>query len=310
MKNFINKVDNDPTAAGVVDATDYNSCFSEIKGAVSPFLTLDAAVTNQLVKSIDIASKAMFYWDTGTVNNVTLNRPGTTAQIETLVDGMVVFFSPSNTNTGPVMLRFPNIPAKPIYFKGTPLSPGTMIKNSKYIATYRAEGTPHWDADILTTGGLHYSKAEVDALAEKVIPVGSILKMGGGANTLDGYFLCAGASVSKAAFPELFAVLGSIYGAPTATQFKLPDWRGYFLRGQSNTRNMGEVEEDMFKSHSHTRTSDNTQVISKGTDGKGRVNWDQNDDGHELDFGTQITGSTGGVETRPKNYPVKIFIKY
>lgn len=45
-----------------------------------------------------------------------------------------------------------------------------------------------------------------------------------------GWMLCDGRTLSTAAYPELFAVLGYLYGG-TGEQFCIPDYRGLFLRG-------------------------------------------------------------------------------
>lgn len=47
-----------------------------------------------------------------------------------------------------------------------------------------------------------------------------------------GWMLCDGRYLSKDSFPELFAVLGYLYGKrATDSAFRLPDYRGLFLRG-------------------------------------------------------------------------------
>lgn len=50
-----------------------------------------------------------------------------------------------------------------------------------------------------------------------------------------GYLECNGAAVSRATYSELFAVIGTMYGAGDGTTtFNLPDYRGEFLRGFAN----------------------------------------------------------------------------
>lgn len=66
-------------------------------------------------------------------------------------------------------------------------------------------------------------------LSSNSIPIGTIVQHP--SSDLKGYLLCNGASPSRLAYKKLFAVLGSIYGAPTSTNFKLPDFRGRFIRG-------------------------------------------------------------------------------
>lgn len=41
-----------------------------------------------------------------------------------------------------------------------------------------------------------------------------------------GYLICAGQSLSRTQYPALFTVLGTLYGAPSGSTFRLPDMRG------------------------------------------------------------------------------------
>lgn len=68
-------------------------------------------------------------------------------------------------------------------------------------------------------------------------PVGAVLAFAGplGAQGTDpleawGWMYCDGRSLSTHLYPELFAALGYVYGGEDAS-FKIPDLRGYFLRG-------------------------------------------------------------------------------
>ena len=73
-------------------------------------------------------------------------------------------------------------------------------------------------------------------------PVGSVLAfagtLGNGGSSQHatepleawGWMYCDGRSLSTHLYPELFAALGYVYGGGGA-QFKIPDLRGYFLRG-------------------------------------------------------------------------------
>ena len=136
MRDFNTKIDNDNTSAGVVVADEYNSNFSELKGAVTPFMGLSEADNKQLAKSIDIASKAMFYTDTGAPNAVILERGATTETLETLFDGMVVMFTPANANTGATTLKIKTLDAKPLYFDGAVLTAGFLAISNNYLAIY------------------------------------------------------------------------------------------------------------------------------------------------------------------------------
>lgn len=89
-----------------------------------------------------------------------------------------------------------------------------------------------------------------------------------------GWMLCDGRSLSSADYPELFAVLGHVYGGAGA-QFNIPDYRGYFLRGvgtgtrndpdiatrttppggQGSSDGVGSVQSFALQAHEHTYSS-------------------------------------------------------
>ncbi|MGR3484072.1 MAG: phage tail protein, partial [Paracoccaceae bacterium] len=53
----------------------------------------------------------------------------------------------------------------------------------------------------------------------------------------DGWLVCDGAAVSRAAYAALYAAIGTTYGAGDgSTTFDLPDLRGEFLRGLDGGR--------------------------------------------------------------------------
>lgn len=97
-------------------------------------------------------------------------------------------------------------------------------------------------------------------------------------NTLpEGFLWCDGASYSRTDYPELFAVIGSIYGSADSTHFNVPDFRmrvpvgsgdGYDLGdtgGENiiNILNMGEDESNSTDSGSNKYTVVN-YIISTG----------------------------------------------
>lgn len=149
MKDFVSKIDNNPTSSGVVVAEEYNSFLNELKNTVKPYITLDGQDDKQLSKSIDIASKALYYSDIGTVNNVILTRAATSDQIENLVDGMVVIFSVANVNTGASTLKLHALATKTMLFNGLPLTAGVLRLGVNYIAIYQLSADS-FNIDLLT----------------------------------------------------------------------------------------------------------------------------------------------------------------
>ena len=55
----------------------------------------------------------------------------------------------------------------------------------------------------------------------------------------DGYLLCDGSAVSRTTYADLFAVVGTTYGAgDSSTTFNVPDLQGKFPQGKSGTTNL------------------------------------------------------------------------
>ena len=72
-------------------------------------------------------------------------------------------------------------------------------------------------------------------IKQMAIPIASVLAFSGDKTTVpDGWMLCDGRELSAATYPELFAVIKNIYGTANVGSFKLPDYRGMFLRGTDN----------------------------------------------------------------------------
>ena len=136
MKNWQEKIDNNDTSAGFVTAEDFNSAFIELENTVSPFMALDIAETDQLVKSVDIISKATHYTDSGTANTIVLSRGATATAIETLFDGMVISFNPKYANTGATTININGLGAVPLKLDGADLQVGFLNPSYKFEAIY------------------------------------------------------------------------------------------------------------------------------------------------------------------------------
>lgn len=81
--------------------------------------------------------------------------------------------------------------------------------------------------DIALDEDNNLQKVTEDAITE----VGFI-KPYAGTSVPTGYLLCNGAAISRAQYPELFAAIGTTWGAGDGSStFNVPDLRGFFLRG-------------------------------------------------------------------------------
>lgn len=114
---------------------------------------------------------------------------------------------------------------------------------------------------------------------------------------------CDGRAISRTTYSQLFSTLGTAFGSGDgSTTFNIPDYRGLFLRGWSggsgrdSSRVYGQIQQDEFKSHTHTMNSGGT------------TDWDAPWSNNawiatipDRQTGTKTTNSSGGDETRPVN---------
>ncbi|MCX6107961.1 MAG: phage tail protein, partial [Proteobacteria bacterium] len=131
-----------------------------------------------------------------------------------------------------------------------------------------------------------------------------------------GWLEANGSAVSRTTYASLFTAISTMYGSGDgSTTFNLPDYRGYFLRGwdhgagrdpdaASRTargdgitigNNVGTIEADQFRSHSHT---------FGGLQQAGVTNNGAAAAGYNPPTQTNTTSSNGGNETRPQNINV------
>lgn len=175
-----------------------------------------------------------------------------------------------------------------------------------------------------------YTKSEVDALVEAAgsAPAGTIIMVA--RNTAPTGFLKAnGAAVSRATYSELFAAIGTTFGAGNGSStFNLPDLRGEFVRGWDDARGVdsgrvfGSAQASQNLSHTHTGTADSGGAhthdvpIATNSTGSGRFQA-----GGSGSAGTPTTSSgahthsltinaNGGTEARPRNVALLYCIKF
>lgn len=110
---------------------------------------------------------------------------------------------------------------------------------------------------------LHRAQVEqLQGMARSTPPVGSIL-LWTSKLVPSGYLPCDGSVKSPADLPELFAVIGNSYGGDGVVTFKLPDFRGVFIRGIDDmgtergparrdlVRQLGQLQDEELKTHRH-----------------------------------------------------------
>lgn len=156
-------------------------------------------------------------------------------------------------------------------------------------------------------GTINAKKLFIQGEEVNSVPTGTIIMFGSETNPA-GYAHCGGGLISRTTYADLFAVIGTTWGAGDgSTTFKLPDLRGVFPRGwdagrgQDPGRAFATYQGDGFKSHNHTG-----QIVRGTSTGSSAVDT-AGSNASPLNF---TTSSVGGNETRPKNVSVNFFIKY
>ena len=158
----------------------------------------------------------------------------------------------------------------------------------------------------------------------------------------EGWLECNGQLVLKTEYPNLFIAIGhtfdtnislilpssgtrAVASTGTAPFFKLPDLRGYFVRGWDNTRNIdtdrtfGSVQEDQIEKHKHIASNNDCQNYNN-VNGIGTGNFNTWCDTNGIAYNTAGAGLTDdgmfpeqtakvGTETRPKNIALMYCIK-
>ena len=190
----------------------------------------------------------------------------------------------------------------------TPLRTKEAIDEQRPFAS-QSEATTGTDNTKLMTP-LRVKEAMQNQQPPATIPVGTIIAFAA-TKRPSGYLNCNGAYISRYSYSRLYNVVGSRFGS-SGIRFRLPDFRGTFLRGWDDgrgydlTRSFGSFQGDDFKSHTHDFSNART---ARTHDAAGFIT-----SGHQGTTIQSITGTvlnhTGGPETRPKNYAINFYIKY
>lgn len=125
-----------------------------------------------------------------------------------------------------------------------------------------------------------------------------------------GFLKCAGQAVSRATYANLFAAIGTLYGAGNgSTTFNLPDLRGEFVRcfddgkGTDAGRAFGSAQSDALQGHRHPVTVNGGSFVGFGYHpgvGSNQVDVAMNSVGAPISDGSNGTPRTA-AETRPRN---------
>ena len=127
----------------------------------------------------------------------------------------------------------------------------------------------------------------------------------------NGWLKANGAAVSRTTYADLFAAIGTTFGAGDGrTTFNLPDLRGEFVRGLDDGRDvdggrrLGTAQEDAIKTHT-------IAVPNSGFEGSVQGSWFYAERGNGNNSQRENTITYNGEnETRPRNIALLACIKY
>lgn len=113
------------------------------------------------------------------------------------------------------------------------------------------------------------------------VPAGTVVDFAGAA-VPTGWLICAGQALSRTDFPDLFAAIGTTYGAPSGATFNLPDTRGRVVAGRDvdssgfadrlttpNSRNLGAAGGDQAVTLTETQMPSHTHSVTGSTNEAG-----------------------------------------
>jgi microcystin-dependent protein len=153
---------------------------------------------------------------------------------------------------------------------GNPVVPGTLIETTwanptmSDIAAALTGSLPR-DGSAGMTGPLILSTSNptnsLEAASKAYVqsfmvyatgmPVGAAMPFLGNSPP-PGFLICDGQAVSRTTYAELFAVIGTIYGAGDGVStFNVPDLRNQFIRGKADDRAVGSTQAGSFAAHTH-----------------------------------------------------------
>jgi len=173
-------------------------------------------------------------------------------------------------------------------------------------------------------------QAATKAYVDLGSPAGIIAPFAG-TSAPSGWLACQGQVVSQTTYAALYAAIGATWntGGEGAGNFRLPDLRGMFLRGTGTNGtgsssgavgpSVGVYAADTYLNHSHTASQpahshSYTQVTStsQAVGGSGSNYFNASTTGTTGTAQPAITvdtSTTGGTETKPKNYGILYIIK-
>lgn len=205
-----------------------------------------------------------------------------------------------------------------------------ITNNGQVVASFGTANPPLTENSTAAATTQWVQSVVLDAL-NSVLPVGAMIEYPTAVVPSDRLMYAHGQALSRTAYPELFAAIGTQYGVGDgSTTFNLPDKRGLFSRewdngkGIDSGRILGSVQEDSVEKHKHIQqlgeTYDTAGLFGKsnnkgfqGSNGgldNDNYLWYTNDGSvYQGADPNEENPDVMGDETRPKNIAVVTLIR-
>jgi microcystin-dependent protein len=193
--------------------------------------------------------------------------------------------------------------------------------NSNGTSYAAATSTPTYHDTSNLTGGTTYVN-HLRANSFNLLPVGMVVQWVT-STAPTGWLICNGTAYnasSSSVYQELYNVIGNDFGGTNNTDFKVPDYRGMFLRGAGQNAQTGYTtyvgqtlntqQTDAVQEHTH-----DTDISTRRGTASDSANFIMSSSNvGSTNIITRTTsaqsGRTSSVETRPVSYSVNYLIKY
>jgi len=212
---------------------------------------------------------------------------------------------------------------------------GTLVRAAAALAVATAAGGAIAQTGTSTIDKVWEAINELRdaARASPAVPVGGIVAYGGVIDDkvrqsllAQGWMPCDGQALKQTDYPDLYEAIGTAFGGnKDAQSFRLPDFRGRFLRGtdaganndpDAKSRvasaegghagdNVGSKQDDELKAHLHRVYAEHARGTGGTSTGDpiAMAGWPRS-------AAWKQTEATGGAETRPKNIAVHWLIRF
>ncbi len=167
-------------------------------------------------------------------------------------------------------------------------------------------------------------QASTKQYVDTVMPSGMIMPFAG-TSAPTSWLACNGAAISRSTYATLYNAIGTTWGTGDgSTTFNVPDLRGVFLRGTGTNGtygtavgpSVGTYAADTYLNHTHTDSGhthtiaqSNSSLVWNTTSTSGSFVNASGSTTTSTGTANIQTSTTGGTETKPKNYGVLYIIK-